>query len=275
MNRDNSQIIAFDTPGLVTSKEVKKHRLDPDFIKSCRHSIQCSNLVGVVHDVSNHWTRHEINPMILDLLEEFKTRSSFLILNKVDKLKSKRVLLDLIARLTCDNISLKPKLKSKKFDDEFVKNLPKSEEGKRVGFDNFRAVYMVSALNGDGIEDILSYIESQAQEQPWEFKNNELTDQKPVTVIEEFVRARLLDFLPQEMPYTLNSELEYFSDENNKIFASVIVKCPSERIERFVCGGLDGKLRQITDRITSDLVQHFQKPVTLTINTVVIKSNKK
>lgn len=271
MNKNNSQIIAFDTPGLVTKSEIKKHHLDPDFMKSCRHSIQNANIIGVVHDASNHWTRNEIHPMIRELLEEFTNRPSFLILNKVDKLKSKRILLDLAARLTCDNIGLQMKPRIKKNKDEIVEIKREKPKEKKIGYDNFKAVYMVSALNGDGIEEILNFIETQAEQKPWEYKNNELTDQKPEKIVEEFVRARFLDFLPQEIPYLLGNQLEYFSDENKKIFASVIVTCPTERVERLVCGGADGKLRQITDRITSDLIQHFQRPVTLTINTIVLK----
>lgn len=277
MNRENSQIIAFDTPGLVTQSEIKKHRLTPEFISACRHSIQNASLIGVVHDAANRYTRHQIHPMILELLEEFEKKPSFLVLNKVDRIKSKRILLDLASRLTCDNISLeKIHTKVSKMSDGEVDESEKQDRPrkKRDGWPNFKSVFMVSALNGDGVEDVLNFIESQAQEAPWEFRKNEITDQTPTMVIQEFVRARLLDYLPQEIPYLLNSELEYFDNSSNKIFASVIVTCPTERIERLVCGSGDGKLRQITDRITSDLIQHFKCPVKLTVNTVVIKPSE-
>lgn len=279
MNRENSQIITFDTPGLVSkSEEVKKHRLSSDFMSACRHSIQNSSVIGVVHDAANTYTRHCIHPIILDLLEEFSKKPSFLVLNKVDRIKSKRILLDLASRLTCENLSLKKKeTKSEnkiETEQDEIENKPKRQVVKRDGWPNFKAVFMVSALTGDGIEEVLNFVESQAQDAPWEFKNNEKTDQTPTKIIEEFVRARLLDYLPQEIPYLLNSQLEYFDDTGSKIFASVIVTCPSERIEKLVCGMGDGKLRQITDRITSDLIQYFKCPVTLTVNTVVIKNEK-
>lgn len=68
----------------------------------------------------------------------------------------------------------------------------------------------------------------------------------------------------------LKTQTEYFSDENNKVFASAIVLCPNKRIEMLVCGVGDGKLRQITDRVTSDLIQVFQMPVTITLTTTVL-----
>lgn len=57
------------------------------------------------------------------------------------------------------------------------------------------------------------------------------------------------------------------------IFTSVIVSCPTPRIENLMCGIDNGKLRQITETVTSDLIETFQKPVSLTISTIV--SNKK
>lgn len=85
---------------------MKKHKLDEAFVTSCHKSIKDSNLIGVLQDVSNQWTRQSLNPLLLQLLEEYKDIPSFLILNKIDKLKSKRVLLDLIKTLTCNNIGL-------------------------------------------------------------------------------------------------------------------------------------------------------------------------
>lgn len=55
---------------------------------------------------------------------------------------------------------------------------------------------------------------------------------------------------------------------------SVQVTCPTERIERLICGIENGKIKQITERATSDLVETFRKPITLTISVVSkLKSN--
>jgi GTPase len=274
-NRNNSQVIVYDTPGLVTPKEMKKHQLSQKFITSCHESIKDSDIIGVLHDVSNHFTRGAIDPILLQLLKKYQHIPSFLIFNKIDKLKSKRTLLDLVKTLTCNNISLDKK-RGKPKAAEIVEDKPphKDQEWEKkveVGWADFKAVFMVSSLTGDGIEKVFNFVESRAVERSWEFKNNEITDQTPEKLIEEFVRARLLDYLPQEIPYLLKVTLEYFSNENNKIFASVIVSCANERHEKLVCGVSDGKLRQITDRVTSDLIQHFQQSVSLTLSTVVAK----
>lgn len=268
-NRDNSQIIIFDTPGIVSESEIKKHKLSNNFISACRHSIQNSNVIAVLHDISNRWTRNALHPMVIDLLSEYKSKPSFLILNKIDKVRGKRVLLDTIKSVTCNNISLDPKFQVSKSIKE--KN---TQEQDQNGWPHFGHVFLVSSLKGDGIEEIVDYVNTLSIESPWVYRNNEITDQEPAKLIQNFVRARLLDYLPQEIPYNLKVELEYFNNDDKKIIASVIVVCPNDRHEKLLCGTFDGKLKQITDRVTSDMIESFRVPVTLTITSEVRNREK-
>lgn len=251
---------------------MKKHHLDSKFVSACRHSIQHSDLIAIVHDISNRWTRNELHPLIIDLLKEYHTLPSLLILNKIDRVRSKRVLLETIRSLTCNNISLDPNFKKFLKKSVIQENIEQfNTEKKETGWPYFKDIFLVSSLKGDGVDKLTDYFSSMTVENPWKFKNNEITDQEPEKLIEQFVRARLLDYLPQEIPYNLKLELEYFSVENRKMCASVNIICPNERHEKLVCGAFDGKLKQITDRITSDLIESFRMPVTLTICTSVKK----
>lgn len=51
------------------------------------------------------------------------------------------------------------------------------------------------------------------------FPQNVWTDQSNQRIIEDAVKAVLLDYLPQEIPYMLNVKMEYFKqhDDGNKI----------------------------------------------------------
>jgi len=42
-----------------------------------------ADVIGVVHDVSNTWTRDRLDPKVLRLLYLYPKKNSFLILNKV------------------------------------------------------------------------------------------------------------------------------------------------------------------------------------------------
>uniref|UniRef100_A0A182X0T9 GTPase Era, mitochondrial n=1 Tax=Anopheles quadriannulatus TaxID=34691 RepID=A0A182X0T9_ANOQN len=287
-SKANSQAILFDTPGLVGSREIKKHQLDTQFVSACRHAIQHSALIGVVHDVSNSWTRHALSPVLLRLLEEYAHIPSFLILNKIDTLKSKRILLDIVRNLTCDQLAsirnYGPPTRRRKSRDAGAEEKAPSDglEGKEItspsrveGWPHFTEIFMVSAMTGDGLREVMSFIHANAKQQPWEHLPDEHTDQPPEQLIVQSVRARLLDFMPQEIPYLLQTELEYYEVVGGRILASTIVTCPNDRIARLVCGESNGKLRQINEQVTSDLIETFGMPVLLTITTRVRNKESK
>lgn len=56
------------------------------------------------------------------------------------------------------------------------------------------------------------------------------------------------------------------------IFTTVSINCPAERHEKLICGRNNDRLKHITELATSDLIETFQKPVSLTIT---VRSKKK
>ncbi|XP_017478667.1 PREDICTED: GTPase Era, mitochondrial [Rhagoletis zephyria] len=255
---------------------MKRHSLEQSFKSAYKHAIQHADIIACMHDVSNSWTRNALHPTVLETLKEYDHLPSFLILNKIDALKSKRVLLELIRVLTNDTLSSpqsywnrKRKIQAKSSEETNTSLKTKSEESKHkdVSWSSFHEVFLVSSITGSGLNNIQDYLIKLAKERAWEYSKGTFTDVKPETLIVESVRARLLDYLPQEIPYNLQSAIEYFSEENGTIYASVEVTCPSARIERLICGESNGRLRQITERVTSDLVETFGKPISLTIAT--------
>lgn len=50
-----------------------------------------------------------------------------------------------------------------------------------------------------------------AKTKSWQYSSDTFTDETPEDLIVESVRARLLDYLPQEIPYNLKTLIEYYS----------------------------------------------------------------
>lgn len=96
-------------------------------------------MIGVIHDTSNSYTRDRLDIKIIHILEQNKDIPSFLILNKIDAMKSKRKLLD-IARLITEN----------RLGGRIIKATSnfKIPEGEMRGWPHFQEVFMVSALTG-------------------------------------------------------------------------------------------------------------------------------
>lgn len=90
-------------------------------------------------------------------------------------------------------------------------------------------------------------------------------DQPDEQIIKEMIRAKLLNFLPQELPYRLSIDLEYFEIMPESVACIASVTCPNTRIMNLIAGVSNGRLQQMSDSIRFDLVDAFQKTVTMTL----------
>jgi len=60
-----------------------RHHLECTFHSDSEAAMLEADVIGVVHDVSNTWTRDRLDPKVLRLLYLYPKKHSFLILNKV------------------------------------------------------------------------------------------------------------------------------------------------------------------------------------------------
>lgn len=272
-NKDKTQMILFDTPGLTTVNENKKYNLSDKFIRACHNSIENADLIAVIHDVSNSYTRNVLHPTVLEALITNKTVPSILIMNKIDMVRSKRILLDLIRILT--EGTLKPKQRQylpwKGREEEFLADMKrpvKYKNAKSAGWPYFSEIFMVSALSGDGIKRVANYISEQSQEKPWEYPEYQFTDQRAEDLIINNVRAVLMDFLPQEIPYQLQCEMELFEVKKNRIYAYVNIHAKNDRIEKVISGVDNKRLKQISEVVASNIIQLYNLNVSIVLNVV-------
>ncbi|XP_028038567.1 GTPase Era, mitochondrial [Bombyx mandarina] len=259
---NDTQIVFLDTPGVVTDREQKKYNLPPSMLGSCHKSLRCADVVGVVHDASCKYIRESLHKDVVEMLNSVQDMPSFLIINKVDKLRSKKQLLTLVRNLTNGFIAGNP-----------IPG-PTNPNKQERGFSHFSDVFMVSALNGDGVSDIREYLVNNAKPGKFHYSTEEWTDQTPKSVIEDAVRAKFLDFLHQEIPYNLKVKLDYYEeiDNEDKIICSVSVECPSERLMRLISGAGGGRLQQIKSSVRNDLIDVFRKTVILDLQ-LHVKNN--
>ncbi|KAM9526160.1 GTPase Era, mitochondrial [Guaruba guarouba] len=100
ITHEDTQLIILDTPGLTNRFKVKRHKLDEAMLTDPWDSMKHADLVLVLVDVSDHWTRNSLSKEVLKCLSEFPQVPSVLVLNKVDLLKKKFILLELVNELT-------------------------------------------------------------------------------------------------------------------------------------------------------------------------------
>uniref|UniRef100_A0A4W3IRC5 GTPase Era, mitochondrial n=1 Tax=Callorhinchus milii TaxID=7868 RepID=A0A4W3IRC5_CALMI len=195
------QIVLLDTPGLTTAAKGKRHNLEKSLLVDPWDSVKEANLVLVLVDVSDHWNRYNLSLEVLKCLSQNSHVPAVLVLNKVDLLKSKGLLLDLTIELTEGMVNGK-KLKIK--GNQHLKH--------KQGWPHFREVFMLSAVDGDEVETLKHYLLSQAQPGPWDYHSTVLTDQSPQQLCINLIREKLLEILPQEVPYSITQSTEMWEE---------------------------------------------------------------
>ena len=72
----------------------------------------------------------------------------------------------------------------------------------------FEGVFIVSALTGDGCDDLLNALSADLPQGPWLFPEDQLSDLSQRAMAAEITREKLFEQLHQELPYSLTVETE-------------------------------------------------------------------
>ena len=93
------------------------------------------------------------------------------------------------------------------------KVLPIIERLRQTGL--FEQVFIVSALTGDGCEDLLQALSDDLPEGPWLFPEDQLSDLSQRAMAAEITREKLFEQLHQELPYSLTVETEGWAESED------------------------------------------------------------
>ena len=177
VNRENSQIIFIDTPGI----HKPRTKLNETMIETSFGSLVDSDLIlFLIEATSDEIGRGDRR--ILDKIKE-ANKKTILIINKIDLVKKEK-LLSLID------------LYSKEYD--------------------FEAVIPISATNSKYREIILDEIEKNLKEGPAYYDIEEYTDQTLRQLAEETIREKALKLLQDEVPHGIYVEVEKMKQRKNK-----------------------------------------------------------
>ncbi|XP_068271662.1 GTPase Era, mitochondrial isoform X2 [Nyctibius grandis] len=215
---EDTQLIILDTPGLTSPFKAKRHKLDEAMLTDPWDSMKHADLVLVLVDVSDHWTRNSLSKEVLKCLSEFRHIPSVLVLNKVDLLKKKHILLELVTELTEGVVNGKkleetdPAQEGSSLDSSSNTRASESSlvteevQGPRdlknkKGWPGFQEIFMLAALHGEEVDTLKRYLLMQAKPGPWEFHSGVLTSQSPQEICDNIIREKILEYLPLEVPY--------------------------------------------------------------------------
>jgi len=168
----DTQLVLMDTPGIFAPRR----RLDRAMVTTAWGGAHDADIVVQLIDAKKGI--EEEAEAILGKLSEM-SQPKALVLNKVD-LVDKPVLLAL-AQAVNDKA---------KFD----------------------ASFMVSALTGDGVDALKTWLAEHAPKGPWHYPDDQISDAPMRSLAAEITREKLFDRLHQELPYQATVETDVWKD---------------------------------------------------------------
>uniref|UniRef100_A0A8D0GIY4 GTPase Era, mitochondrial n=1 Tax=Sphenodon punctatus TaxID=8508 RepID=A0A8D0GIY4_SPHPU len=228
-----------------------RHNLEKSVVADPWQSMKRADLVVVLVDVSESFTRNRLHSQVLKCLSQFSQIPSILVLNKVDLLKGKTLLLDLVVKLTEGMVN------GKKLEVRSNTIRPPGSEApdSRIGWAHFREIFMLAAVNEEEVEMLKTYLLMQAKPGPWEFHSEVLTNQSPQEICNNIIREKLLEYLPLEVPYTVLQVWEEGPGGELVILQNLLVKKESHM--KMLIGPKGEVINQIVQEAGQDLMNAF------------------
>ena len=217
VNRDNTQFVLLDTPGL----HKPKSRLGDYMVKVVRESLSSVEAALLLVEPIAHVGEPE--RILLQRIRE-ENLPAILCINKVDTVADKSALLEVIAAYSAE-------------------------------YDGFDAIIPLSARTGDGLEDLLRQLEKYAQEGPQLFPDGMTTDQADAQVCAEMVREKMLHCLDKEIPHGTAVEVTRFTErvDSGIIDLDVTIYCEKKSHKGIIIGKNGEMIKHISTLARRDI----------------------
>jgi GTP-binding protein Era len=136
--------------------------------------------------------------------------------------------------------------------------------GELSALKQFDRVFMISALTGDGVADLKSYLAETAPPGPWLFPEDQLTDVSLRHSAAEITREKLFLRLHDELPYKLTvetAEWKTLNDGSIRIEQTIYVERESQR--KIVLGAKGQTIKEIGSAARAEIGEMAGTPVHL------------
>ena len=225
MIHGNAQLVFVDTPGIFTPKR----RLDRAMVTTAWGGASDADVIALLVDAKRGLSDED--SAIIERLAKFPSeRTRVLILNKVDIVKRDTLL-----------------------------GLTKQANG----MGNFARTFMISALTGDGVPDLLDYLAEAMPEGPFLYPADQMTDLPLRFLAAEITREKLTLRLHDELPYRSTVETEKWAETEKgvRIDQTIYVERDSQR--KIVLGKGGATIKAISMAARTEISRLMEKPVHL------------
>lgn len=221
---ENTQIIFIDTPGIFKPKR----RLDRAMVASSWSGVGDADITVLVVDAKRGFD--DETQSIVAKLNKNKVEA-VLLLNKIDLIQKEK-LLGLSAQINA--------------------------AGK------FKETFMVSALDGQCMQDFYKYLADNLPVSPWYYDEDQISDMPLKLLAAEIVREKLFMYLHQELPYALTVEPELWERrEDGSVRAEITIYVERDSQKVIVLGKGGSMIKRIGQSARIEIEELLEERVHL------------
>jgi GTP-binding protein Era len=237
--RGDAELVLVDTPGVFAPRR----RLDRAMVRAALAALEDAD--EVVHLVDAFSLSapggggarlHEDVARIEAKLRSMR-RTAILALNKIDAV-ARPALLALTAELTANDL--------------------------------YTDVFMISALTGDGVEDLAQHLAARAPLGPWLFPADQAADAPARLLAAEITREKLMLRLHEEVPYQATVETEGWEErKDGSVRIEQVIYVARESQRRIAIGEKGQAVKAIGEAARKELEAMFERRVHLFLHVKV------
>jgi GTP-binding protein Era len=231
-----AQIVLIDTPGIFLPKK----RLDRAMVSVAWDAGKDADIVMVLADASEKDQRrsHHILKQLNGRIS--KDQRLILVLNKVDIVEKPHLL-----QLATD------------FGQ----------------YDRIEKIFMLSALTGDGVEDLLTFLSKGMPTGPWLFPDDQISDLPQRLWASEITREQLYHKLHQELPYETYVETEAWEEfDNGSVKINQVIYVNRDGQKSIILGKKGSMIKAISKAARTELAMLLDRPVHLFLHVKVAEN---
>ncbi len=213
VSRPEGQIVFIDTPGIHDAKTA----LNRQMMREVAAALEGIDVLLMMVDASR--TFPHADALLLEKGKRFQT-CTILALNKVDRVPKAKLL---------------PMLES------FAKAFP------------FAALIPISALKGDGIDELLQEIMKHLPEQEPFFPEDQITDQPERFLASEIVREKAIELTYHEVPHALSVVVDKYEEKPNLLRIEATLHVERDSQKKILIGAKAAMLKKIGTEARKEL----------------------
>ncbi len=230
---EKTQVIFIDTPGIFRVQGRLNNKLNHAIVQTAKNAFEGIDYIIFMLDASKRRTDDDAE--VVELLKN-QTTPKILVLNKID-IVEKEKLLELAMKL--------------------------NEEMQ------FEKTFMISALKGNGAEDILKYLSGKLPEGEYLYPEDEVSDFPARLLAADITREKLFMNLREEIPYNTMVETEKYEESKNDIKIHQSIYTISETHKKMIIGKGASLVKRIGEQSRRELTELLGKKVSIFLHVKV------